>query len=152
VSISSTAKPFVNPSKFSHGTLECIDLEDSRKFYEEFLGLQCVRHVEEPIMMARLNDQGCLVVCVQIGDKVRDQHVFNHWGIDVQTREDVDQAYENANEYKDKYGIKRIQPPSELHGDYSFYLLDRDGNWWEIQCILASTYDENFERGDVVPM
>ncbi|MBT4937740.1 MAG: VOC family protein [Rhodospirillaceae bacterium] len=152
MSLPSTTKSYVNPSKFPHGTLECIDLAESRKFYEEFLGLKCVRHVEELIMMTRLDDQGCTVVCVEVGDKARDQRVFNHWGIDVQTREEVDEAYENAKKFKEKYGIKRIQPPSELHGDYSFYFLDRDGNWWEIQCIMASTYEEKFALGDVVSM
>lgn len=36
----SVVKPYV----LSHGTLECYDLNKSRLFYEEFLGLECVRH------------------------------------------------------------------------------------------------------------
>ncbi|MGY9003395.1 MAG: VOC family protein [Rhodospirillales bacterium] len=150
MSIAAIAEPIVKPMSFSHGTLECVDILESRKFYEEFLGLECVRHVEAPVFMTRLGNQGCTVVCVQVGDKARDQRVFNHWGIDVESREKVDEAYENAKRYKDKYGIKRLQPPNELHGDYSFYMMDRDGNWWEIQCIENFTYDENFERGDIV--
>ena len=150
MSTTAIAESIVRPMAFSHGTLECVDVLESRKFYEEFLGVECVRHVEPPVIMIRLNSQGCTVVCVQVGDKARDQRVFNHWGVDVESREKVDEAYANAKKYKDKYGIKRVQPPSELHGDYSFYLMDRDGNWWEIQCIENFTYDENFKRGDIV--
>ena len=36
----SVVKPYV----LSHGTLEVFNLQKSRRFYEEFLGLQCVRH------------------------------------------------------------------------------------------------------------
>jgi len=64
-------------------------------------------------------------------------------------RSKLDEAFQKAKQHKDTYGIKRVQPPNELHGDYSFYMLDRDGNWWEIQCIENSSYDENFEYGDV---
>ena len=142
-------EPIVKPIQFSHGTLECVNLDESRKLYEEFLGLKTVRHVETRVCMMRLNSTGCTVVCVEVGDKARDQRVFNHWGIDVESRAKVDEAFQKAKQHKDTYGIKRVQPPNELHGDYSFYMLDRDGNWWEIQCIENSSYDENFEYGDV---
>ena len=40
----SDRKSIVKPYVMSHGTLECYSLKESRKFYEEFLGLECVRH------------------------------------------------------------------------------------------------------------
>lgn len=141
----------LKPHTFSHGTLECIDVAKSRRFYEEFLGLECVRHTKAPVIMVRLG-QGLHVVCVQVGDAVHEQHVFNHWGLDVSTREEVDDAHAKALKYKDAYDIRKVMKPKELHGDYSFYMQDMDGNWWEIQCLEDSTYDENFARGDVVPM
>ena len=36
----------------SHGTMEVYNLKESRKFYEEFLGLECVRHAK-PAMVVR---------------------------------------------------------------------------------------------------
>ena len=100
-------------------------------------------------MMARIKG-GCTVVCVEVGDRVREQCYFNHWGIDVATKEEVDDAH--AVEHQEEYGLQKVQDPKMTHGDYSFYFMDRDGNWWEIQCIVESTYDENYARGDVVPM
>src|SRR5437879_7186616 len=37
----------------SHGTMEVYSLKESRKFYEEFLGLECVRHAR-PAIVVRL--------------------------------------------------------------------------------------------------
>ena len=115
--------------------------------------METVRHVEPAVMMTRVKGgKGCTVVCVEVGDRVREQRYFNHWGIDVATKEEVDDAHAKAIEHQEKYGLQKIQDAKMTHGDYSFYFMDRDGNWWEIQCIMDSTYDENYARGDVVPM
>ena len=39
-------KSIVRPYVMSHGTMEVYSLKDSRRFYEEFLGLECVRHAK----------------------------------------------------------------------------------------------------------
>src|SRR3546814_17606972 len=33
---------------------------------------------------------------------------------------------------KDEYGLKEIRKPGITHGDYCFYFVDLDENWWEI--------------------
>ena len=146
-------EPIVKPIVFSHGTLECRDLVQSRRFYEEFLGLETVRHVEIPAILTRLPNS-CTVVCVQVGDdRVREQRYFNHWGIDVDTRAEVDAAHEKAVELTDVYGLQKIQEPQMNHGNYSFYFMDRDGNWWEIQSVdEGNSYDDMFAHGDRVEM
>jgi hypothetical protein len=35
-------------------------------------------------------------------------------------------------EAEERWGIKRITKPSDLHGNYAFYFLDLDENWCEI--------------------
>lgn len=131
----------------SHGTLECRDLAASRRFYEEFLGLETVFHGRRTILIRKGGYWG--VVCVNRGDKVRPMGPLNHWGIDVASREDVDAARENAIRHKEHYGIREIHQAREQHGVYSFYLQDLDGNWWEIQSLPEpDLYDRYFERGD----
>ena len=140
----------VKPYKLSHGTLMCCDMKKSRQFYEEFLGLEVVRHAK-PAMMFRLAT-GMHVVAVECSpDKLWDMHVLHHWGVDVATKEEVDEAYKNAQEQKDKYGIRKIMKPVMQHGVYSFYIQDLDKNWWEIQ-YAPNQHEECFERGDVMPM
>jgi catechol 2,3-dioxygenase-like lactoylglutathione lyase family enzyme len=143
-------KGLVKTTRFSHGTLECHDLAASRRFYEEFLGLECVRHGKPPAILVRKGSYWALVA-VQVGDRVHPQHVLNHWGVDVPSTEEVDRAYQLALQHKDTYGIKKVMPPTTQHGAYSFYLEDRDSNWWEIQYIEESFHDRAYERGDVVP-
>jgi catechol 2,3-dioxygenase-like lactoylglutathione lyase family enzyme len=136
----------VKPYVFSHGTLECKSLKASRKFYEEFLGLECVRHAK-PAMAIRCGLKWH-VVCVEVGDNVHPCHVLNHWGIDVRSKEEVDAAFEAANRLKDVYGIKQVLKPVAQHGVYSFYLEDLDHNWWEIQYYSSFQHDDMFDFGD----
>ncbi|MBM3488664.1 MAG: VOC family protein [Alphaproteobacteria bacterium] len=141
------AKAVVQTTVLSHGTLECRDLAASRKFYEEFLGLETVFHGRRSILIRKGGYWG--VVCVKRGDAVKPVGVLNHWGVDVATRAEVDAAREKAIELKDVYGIRDVHQPREQHGVYSFYLQDLDGNWWEIQSVPeVDLYDKLFERGD----
>ena len=140
-------KSVVKPYVMSHGTCECYDMKETRRFYEEFLGLQCVRHAK-PAMVFRCGLK-FHVVCVEVGDKVHPCSVLNHWGVDVLSREDVDRAHALAHEHKDLYGIKKIMPVTDQHGAYSFYLEDLDGNWWEIQHVPDGFHDVKFAAGDI---
>jgi len=133
----------------SHGTLGSKDLEATRRFYEEFLGLEVVRHAR-PAMMLRLKT-GMYVVAVCIGENVPKQHVLTHWGLNVATREEVDRAHAEAVRLKDKYGIQKVNKVLERHGAYGFYFQDLDNNWWEIQ-HEARAIDDFFSRGDIVDM
>src|SRR4051794_3742189 len=141
-------KSVVKPFLFSHGTLMCRDMAKSRRFYEEFLGVEVVRHAK-PAMMLRLNTN-MYVVCVCIGEKSPNQHVMTHWGLDVATREEVDKAHEAATRLKDVYELKKVGTVRDRHGAYGFYLQDRDGNWWEIQNEPRRIGDF-FARGDIAP-
>src|SRR3546814_5657918 len=57
---------------------------------------------------------------------------INHNGLDVDTDEEVDAAYETLVRVKDEYGLKEIRTPAITHGDDCFYFVDLDANWWEI--------------------
>lgn len=37
-------EPVVKPYTITHGTMECHNIKETRKFLEEFLGLEVVRH------------------------------------------------------------------------------------------------------------
>src|SRR3954467_11361956 len=121
----------VKPSMISHGTLEVIDMKASRRFYEEFLGLEVVR-MGRPALALRCGMK-FHIVAVQIGQQAKRASVLQHWGLEVDTRDEVEAAHKRAHELKDKYGIRQILEPVLQHGVYSFYFEDLDYNWWEIQ-------------------
>ncbi len=142
--------PHNSPLRLSHGTLECRDLAKSRPFYEDFLGLEVVRHGRRSMLLRKGGYWA--IVCVEAGDKTRPQGLWNHWGLDLASREDVDAAHERAQALKDLYGIDKITRPGMRHGTYQFHFRDRDGNWWEFQHVDEGRYDRFFAEGDIVDM
>jgi hypothetical protein len=70
-------------------------------------------------------------------------NLLNHNGIDVDCDADVDRYHALLTELKDEWGIREIKKPSSLHGDYSFYFLDLDGNWWEIGAVGKGYHDKD---------
>lgn len=147
----SGARNSIVPSRIlSHGTLICGDLANSRRFYKEFLGLEVVRHSKNSVMF-RLGT-GMHVVAVQ-SSKLADMHVLHHWGVDVDSPEDVDEAHANALKHQDEYGIQKVMNVTEQHRVYSFYLQDLDNNWWEVQCAPdPGQHEKYFAAGDVIAM
>ncbi len=147
--------PLNRPVILSHGTITCRNLAASRRFYEEFLGLDCVQHVPRGLLLRK--GGYCAIVCLEVGDHVRPVDRQHHWGIDLGSREDVDRALALAHELKDRYGIHQISRITDHHGGYSFYFRDLDENYWEFQYVGRGQdcgeghYDEYFARGDVGP-
>ena len=122
-------QPILKLKFLSHGTIDVLDLERSRKFYTEFLGLEAVR-TSPNSMLLRLGGNNTIVV-VQVRKKAP-MSMLNHNGLDVTTREEVDRCHGITLEQQERWGIKKITKPSDQHGNYAFYFLDGDDNWWEI--------------------
>jgi len=143
-------KSVVKPALLSHGTLECFSLTESRRFYEEFLGLECVRQ-GKPAMFIRCGIK-FHIVAMQAGRSLKPANLHQHWGLEVQSREEVDRIHRSAVELKDKYKIGKIVEPVYAHGVYSFYLEDLDHNWWEMLYYDGFQHDDAFDFGDRFPM
>lgn len=139
-------KSIIQPYVISHGTLECRSLKSSRRFYEEVLGLECVVHSPSSLVI-RLGLK-FYIVAVEVGDAMHASEILHHWGLDVASKDEVDQAYRNVLDVKDEYGITEIKEPVMRHGIYSFYMRDLDTNWWEIQYYPGFIHDDLFDFGD----
>lgn len=55
--------------------------------------------------------------------------MLNHNGLDVATREELDECHRILEQGKDKWGLKKVARPADQHGTYSFYFADLDDNW-----------------------
>ena len=129
----------------SHGTLESRDLEASRRFYTEFLGLDVVR--TSPIsLLIRLG--GDFTIAVVQAKQKREMPLLNHNGIDVETQGEVDEAHRVVEAEAATWGLHKITKPILQHGTYSFYFWDADDNCWEILSNPRGGYSWLFERGD----
>jgi len=143
----SRPQPALKLRFLSHGTLDSADLDRSRAFYEEFLGLEVIR--TSPVsLMIRLGGDNTIAV-VRNPKKSTEMPMLNHNGLDVATQEEVDEAYRVVMEQKDKWQISQITKPSLQHGTYSFFFRDLDCNWWEILTNPHGGYSWLFEKGDL---
>src|SRR5271163_2124938 len=88
-------EPTLKLKFLSHGTLESKNLDFTRKFYEEFLGLEVMRSSKVSIW-CRLGGQHIYVVVQVVEGKKSEMTFLNHNGIDVETEADVDECYRLA--------------------------------------------------------
>jgi catechol 2,3-dioxygenase-like lactoylglutathione lyase family enzyme len=122
-------KPILDLDILSHGTVECTDINATRHFYTEVLGMEVVQTSATSLMM-RLNSTTTIAAVAKGGGT--SAGVFNHFGFDVASKELVDDAYERVIKVQEKYNIQKVTRPVQQHGTYSFYIVDLDENWWEI--------------------
>src|SRR6266702_2431202 len=139
-------RPAIKSRFLSHGTLSSRDLEASRRFYEEFLGLEVVR--TSPVsLMIRLG--GKHVYAVVYTKKKEPMARIYHNGLDVDTDAEVDDAWQACHAQAEKWGLHDIDKPSARHGTYSFLFWDADDNAWEILSNPKGGYTWIFEQGDL---
>ena len=139
-------EPILDLKFLSHGTMECSDLDKMRRLFEEVFGFEVVR-TSKIAMQARLNST-TTIVCVKLKDVPETKGLGGHFGMDVPTVEDVDAAHAKLLKIKDEYELKKITRPGWIHGVYSFYVVDHDGNFWEILRNPEGGYSHVFEKGD----
>src|SRR5437879_12009607 len=83
-------RPALKLRFLSHGTLESRALALSRRFYDEFLGLEIVQ--TSPIsLLIRLG--GANTIAVVYSKNVGEMNLLNHNGLDVLTKDEVDDAH-----------------------------------------------------------
>ncbi len=139
-------KSAVKPVMLSHGTMQVKNLKESRKFYEEFLGMECVRQGRRAAFLRCGNKFH--IVAWEAGPDARGAYLHQHWGLELRSKEEIDDAFKRVKELKDQYKIGHIHYPVLQHGVYSFYFEDLDNNWWEFQYYDGFQHDDAFDFGD----
>jgi catechol 2,3-dioxygenase-like lactoylglutathione lyase family enzyme len=142
------AEPTLKLKFYSHATLECRDIQKTRQFFDDFLGFETVL-MSPASFWARLGGDQIIVV-VRSAEPSGEMNFLNHNGLDVDTEADVDAAHEAVQRDAEKWGLQKITKPRAVHGTYSFYFWDQDGNAWEILSNPKGGYSWGFERGDQV--
>ncbi len=139
-------QPAVMPMALTHGTLEIQDVQESMRFYRDFLGMEVIQHVPFGCRIALGGPW--YIVCLE----VKHPHAMaraNHFGFDVGTPAEVDAWHARAVAEQEKYGIVEVTEINSMHGAYRFHLRDCDRNWWEIEYYEGGS-DENLRWGAMV--
>ena len=144
--VETAADPVLKLNFLSHGTLESKNLEKTREFYTDFLGLEVVR--TSPVsLLIRLGGPNTIAV-VEQKRRTEEMPMLNHNGLDVETQEEVDAAHQTIVAEAEKWGLYRISKPKLQHGTYAFFFWDMDNNCWEILTNPDGGYSWLFEQGD----
>jgi catechol 2,3-dioxygenase-like lactoylglutathione lyase family enzyme len=118
------------PQAFTHGTLQCDDVERSRRFYVEVLGLeiaagfntaQYIKHPAAPwylVVLQRSPRQYLAPV--------------NRFTLQVGSAAEVEQAHREFVSNKKSLGLNDIADIDRADGTVNFIFSDPDKNWWEL--------------------
>ena len=142
-------KPLIDLPFLSHGHATLKDVEESIRFYRNFLGLDVVK-TSPRTLVARLGSNTA-IVGVTLGEKGlakanRPWLENAHFGFDLPTADEVKQARELALQHQDNFNILNIG--DMFYGDegLSFMLVDQDGNFWEILENPEGGYSHYFAK------
>jgi catechol 2,3-dioxygenase-like lactoylglutathione lyase family enzyme len=125
------------PQAMTHGTMECVNLAASVKFYTEGLGLDVITHVPT----IRPHDikhpsTPWYVVSLEIPAKNRKYLTpLQRYTVAVDSPAALAEAYEGFSARQGELGITSIDEVRDTENGPSFLLSDLDRNWWEIVCM-----------------
>ena len=122
------------PQAFTHGTIECTNLESSVKFYKNGLGLHVISHLPN-IKPHDIKHPSFpwYVVSLQIPEKNRRyQNPQERFTLAVDSSSNVVKAHKLFNERREEFGITEIGALTDDADRESFLVSDLDRNWWEI--------------------
>jgi catechol 2,3-dioxygenase-like lactoylglutathione lyase family enzyme len=118
------------PQAFTHGTLQCDDVERSRRFYVEVLGLeiaagfntaQYIKHPATPwyiVVLQRSPRQYLAPV--------------NRFTLQLGSAAEVEQAHREFATNGKEIGITEVGKLESTNGKVNFIFSDVDKNWWEL--------------------
>jgi catechol 2,3-dioxygenase-like lactoylglutathione lyase family enzyme len=125
------------PQAMTHGTIECVNLEASVKFYQEALGLDVITHVPtiKPHDIKHPSTPW-YVVSLEIPEKNRKYLTpLQRYTVSVESPSALASARDELRSRSADFGITAIEDIKETATGQSFLLSDLNRNWWEVACL-----------------
>ena len=122
------------PQALTHGTITCVDLETSRRFYREVLGLDVVspsRSVK-PHYIKHPSTPWYVVSLEKTAEERKLLTPLQRYTLTVESREDVTAAHRWLKESGASVGLTDLGELEENAEATAFILSDPDRNWWEV--------------------
>jgi len=122
------------PQALTHGTITCVDLDASRRFYREVLGLEVVSPSPSvrPHYIKHPSTPWYVVSLQKPAQERRLLTPLQRYTITVQSAAAVAEAHRWLEENGDELGVTQLGAIEERDGTASFILSDPDRNWWEV--------------------
>jgi len=126
------------PQAMTHGTIGCDDLETSRRFYREVLGLEVVPPPGGKPHYIKHPSTPWYIVSLQVPQESRKLlGRFQRFTIAVESASAVEEAYRWLKQSGNQLGVTALEQIREDSGVASFLLSDPDRNWWEVTSPLS---------------
>jgi catechol 2,3-dioxygenase-like lactoylglutathione lyase family enzyme len=125
------------PQAMTHGTMECVNLDASVRFYREALGLDVITHVPT----IRPHDikhpaTPWYVVSLEIPEKNRKYLTpLQRYTVSVESASALAEAHKEFHARREEFAITAIEQIKDTPQGTSFLLSDLNCNWWEIACM-----------------
>ncbi|HEV8725715.1 MAG TPA: VOC family protein [Candidatus Binatia bacterium] len=122
------------PQALTHGTITCVNLEASRHFYTEVLGLDVVspsRSVK-PHYIKHPSTPWYVVSLEKTTEERKLLTPLQRYTLTVESDADVSAAHRWLKESGASLGVTELGELEEHGGAVAFILSDPDRNWWEV--------------------
>ncbi len=122
------------PQAMTHGTLECVDLDASVKFYKEGLGLDVITHVPtvKPHDIKHPSTPW-YIASLEIPEKNRKYLTpQQRYNVSVESPSVLTAARNELQNRREEFGITAINAIEDIVDGQAFLLSDLNRNWWEI--------------------
>ena len=118
------------PQAFTHGTLQCDNVERSRGFYVEVLGLEIAAGFNTAQYIKHPSSPWYIVVL----QRTPRQYLapVNRFTLLLGSATEVEQAHREFAEKGDSLGISELRELENTNGTANFIFSDLDKNWWEL--------------------
>jgi catechol 2,3-dioxygenase-like lactoylglutathione lyase family enzyme len=127
------------PQALSHGTITCLNLDRSRQFYREVLGLDVVspsRSVKPSYI--KHPSTPWYVVSLERAPELRVPLTrMQRYTIAVESPAALIEAHRRLKEGGAEAGVTELEEITETAESVSFLLSDPDKNWWEVTSSLS---------------
>ena len=128
-----SGKGFI-PQALTHGTITCLNLEASRRFYTEVLGLDVVspsRSVK-PHYIKHPSTPWYVVSLEKVAEERKLLTPLQRYTLTVESHADVTAAHNWLKANGASLGVTELEELEESGGAVAFMLSDPDRNWWEV--------------------
>ncbi len=122
------------PHALTHGTIESDNLEASRRFYQEVLGLDVVSPSSsvKPHYIKHRSTPWYIVSLEVPREERKLLGRFQRFTVAVESAAAVEDAFRWLRENRDHLGITELEEIGQTSGAVSFLFSDLDRNWWEV--------------------
>lgn len=123
----------IQPISLSTAHMEIQSLDDSLPVLTDLLGFEQVSRSPGQAALRHHESEWVLTVH-EGGEAYPDRPRHHHFGVRVETKKEIDAAWEFINVHKDEYGLLQMDPQVVRHGSYSIHFQEPGTNFWEIEC------------------